>query len=145
MNILEKLEELMKINGIKNLHSLSQLTDIPYSTYRNYYLRGTNSMSLDTAQKICDFFDITLDEFVRNERNLPEFIENDDKDALLKMKRKYPKPDYSEKTQKNIEAFEIASNYNSDSIDLSKYDKDTRDLILKIVEIADKRGGILNE
>lgn len=139
MNILEKINRLMEINEIRNLHLLSQFSGIPYSTYRNYYLRGTNNMNLDTAQKICDFFDITLDEFVRDEISLPEFIKNDDKNSVLKVKRKYPKPDYSEKTRKNEEAFKVASKYENEVIDLSQYDEDTKDLILKIIEMNKKQ------
>lgn len=139
MNILEKINKLMEINEIRNLHLLSQLSDIPYSTYRNYYLRGTNNMNLDTAQKICDFFDITLDEFVRDEINLPEFTKNDDKNSVLKVKRKHPKPDYSKQTEKNEEAFKVASKYKNEVIDLSQYDDDTKDLILKIVEMNKKQ------
>lgn len=138
MTLLEKLDFLIKINDIKNLHKLSEYVDIPYTTFRSFYSQGTGNIKLNTARKICDFFNLTLDEFLDDKVDLPEFVENDDKNSILKVKRKYPKPDYSEKTKKNIEALKIASVYEKEIVDLSKYDEDTRELILKIVEMNKK-------
>lgn len=138
MTLLEKLDFLIKINDIKNLHKLSEYVDIPYTTFRSFYSQGTGNIKLSTARKICEFFDLTLDELLDDKVDLPEFTKSDDKNSVLKLKRKYPKPDYSKETKKNIEALKIASIYEKEIIDLSQYDEDTKELILKIVEMNKK-------
>ena len=66
------------------------MINIPYTTLKDITDGITTNIRLETGKKICDFFDLTLDELFRNEIDLPEFIENDNKNSILKMKRKYP-------------------------------------------------------
>lgn len=64
------------------------MIDIPYTTLKDITDGITTNIRLDTARKICDFFNLTLDELFRNEIDLPEFVKNDDEESVLKMKRK---------------------------------------------------------
>lgn len=89
--LAEKILYLKEVNDIKTIKALAKLINIPYSTLKDITDGITTNIRLETGKKICDFFDLTLDELFRNELDLPEFIENDDKNSVLKMKRKYPK------------------------------------------------------
>ena len=61
MSFLENLERLMSENGIKNINSLSKQSNIPYTTLKNFYTRGTENVGLSTLKKIASFFNVTLD------------------------------------------------------------------------------------
>lgn len=61
MNFLDKLEYLMKIKKIENLHDLSVKSDIPYSTLRGFYLKGYDKVKRTTLLKLKNFFGCTLD------------------------------------------------------------------------------------
>lgn len=65
METKNKLKNLMKENNIKNLYQLSLLANIPYTTLRN--INDTDNMRTDTAKKICNFFNISLDELIYND------------------------------------------------------------------------------
>ena len=88
--LAEKILYLKEINNIKTIKSLAEMINIPYTTLKDITDGITTNIRLETGKKICDFFDLTLDELFRNEIDLPEFIENDNKNSILKMKRKYP-------------------------------------------------------
>ena len=51
MNILEKIDFLMKRNGIKNRAELSELSGIPYSTITGFYAKGYDRMKLSTLKR----------------------------------------------------------------------------------------------
>lgn len=89
--LAEKILYLKEINDIKNIKALAKLINIPYTTLKDITDGLTTNIRLETGKKICDFFDLTLDELFRNELDLPEFVENDNKNSMLKMKRKYPR------------------------------------------------------
>ena len=67
MNFLDNLEQLMLKNNIKNISVLSKESNIPYTTLKNFYTRGTENVGLSTLKKIADFFDVTLDYLVYGE------------------------------------------------------------------------------
>ena len=64
MSFLEVLESLMEKNNIKNLSELSKKSNIPYTTFKNFYTRGINNVGISTLKKIAKFFDVTLDYLV---------------------------------------------------------------------------------
>lgn len=61
MNFLDKLENEMKLAGIKNLHELSVKSKIPYSTLRGFYTKGFENVKLQTLIALKNFFGCTLD------------------------------------------------------------------------------------
>lgn len=67
MNFLDNLEQLMLNNNIKNISVLSKKSNIPYTTLKNFYSRGTENVGLSTLKKIADFFNVTLDYLVYGE------------------------------------------------------------------------------
>ncbi len=67
MNFLDNLEQLMLKNNIKNISVLSKESNIPYTTLKNFYTRGTENVGLSTLKKIADFFNVTLDYLVYGE------------------------------------------------------------------------------
>lgn len=133
MTLLEKLDFLMKINKIKNLHKLADLSNVPYTTYRTMFQRGVDNIALDTARKICNFFDLTLDELLTDEIDLPEFIENENKECALKMKRKIPKNNSSV-----LGVSGINKSADKNLLDLSDFTEEEKELIFKIIELNKK-------
>lgn len=61
MTFLQKLENLMKKNNIKNLHELSTKSSIPYSTLRGFYTKGTDNIKLPTLRALAKFFNCSID------------------------------------------------------------------------------------
>ena len=72
MEILDKLDYLMKINGL-NRHSLSVKSGIPYTTIDGWYKKGYHMMKLDSLKKLSTFFHVTLNFW--DEEN--EFTDNE--------------------------------------------------------------------
>lgn len=64
MDFLDKLEFLMKEKNITNLNELSTQSNIPYTTLRGFYTRGTDKIQKSTLKKLADFFNCTLDYLV---------------------------------------------------------------------------------
>lgn len=64
MDFLDKLEFLMKEKNITNLNELSTQSNIPYTTLKGFYTRGTDKIQKSTLKKLADFFNITLDYLV---------------------------------------------------------------------------------
>jgi transcriptional regulator with XRE-family HTH domain len=64
MDFLDKLEFLMKEKNITNLNELSTLSNIPYTTLKGFYTRGTDKIQKSTLKKLADFFNCTLDYLV---------------------------------------------------------------------------------
>jgi len=73
MNLLDKLEFLMKEKGIKNLNVLSDLSGIPYTTLKGFYTKGTDNIKLSTLEKIKNYFDVALDYLLDDEITDPEY------------------------------------------------------------------------
>ena len=64
MDFLDKLEFLMKEKNITNLNELSTQSNIPYTTLKGFYTRGTDRIQKSTLKKLADFFNCTLDYLV---------------------------------------------------------------------------------
>lgn len=81
MNLIEKLNLLMKKNSIKNISQLSKLTSIPYTTLKSIFDGDVNDVRLSTSRKLCDHFKITLDELLDDDIPLEGFqnMNTDDK------------------------------------------------------------------
>lgn len=60
MTFLEKLEYLMKINGL-NKSKLSKACDIPYTTIDGWYKKGYEGLKLTTLRKLASYFNTSLD------------------------------------------------------------------------------------
>lgn len=73
MNILEKIEYLMKRNGIKNRSELSELSGIPYSTITGFYAKGYDKMKLSTLKALADCLGVTIDYLGRDEITDPNY------------------------------------------------------------------------
>lgn len=77
MNILEKLDYLLKINGL-NKHTFALQSGIPYTTIDGWYKKGWEKMQLSSLKKMSAFFKVSL-EFWEDEVELAgldnEFID----------------------------------------------------------------------
>ena len=60
MNILEKLDYLMKTNGL-NKHSLALKSGIPYTTIDGWYKKGWEKMYLTSLKRLSAFFHVSLE------------------------------------------------------------------------------------
>ena len=52
MSFTEKLEKLMKENGISNKAELSKVSGIPYTTIDGFYKKGSDNIKLSTLKKL---------------------------------------------------------------------------------------------
>lgn len=83
MNLSEKINILMKTKNIKNPKELSeelkkQNLKIPYTTLLTIINNEVQDIKLNTAKKLCIFFNITLDELLDDkiDINLNTLISN---------------------------------------------------------------------
>lgn len=72
MDFLEKLNLLMRRDNY-NKNSLSKASGIPYTTIDNWYKRGYDNLQLPTVKKLCSFFDTSLDFWLKDEINDPNY------------------------------------------------------------------------
>lgn len=72
MNFLEKLDFLMERYGL-NKRSLSQKSDIPYTTIDGWYKKGYEGLKLTTLRKIAEYFNTTLDYWILDEITDPNY------------------------------------------------------------------------
>jgi transcriptional regulator with XRE-family HTH domain len=81
MSFLEKLDYLMNRDGL-NKHTLAQKSGIPYTTIVGFYERGYGNTKLSTIEKLCDFFNVSLDYLMRdsftNPYTSPDSFSNDE-------------------------------------------------------------------
>lgn len=70
MTFLEKLDYLMNRDGL-NKHTLAQQSGIPYTTIVGFYKRSYGDTKLSTIQKLCDFFNVSLDYMAKDEYTNP--------------------------------------------------------------------------
>ena len=73
MNILEKIDFLMKQKGIKNRAELSELSGIPYSTITGFYAKGYDKMKLSTLKTLARLFGVSTDYLGRDEITDPNY------------------------------------------------------------------------
>ena len=72
MNFLEKLDFLMERYGL-NKSTLSQKSEIPYTTIDGWYKKGYEGLKITTLKKLCDYFNTTLDYWILDEINDPNY------------------------------------------------------------------------
>lgn len=82
MDLLQKLNLLMKKNNIKNVAQLSKLTELPYTTLKSIFDGDVNDIRLSTSKKICNTFNITLDELLNDNIELKDLQIIDNKQSL---------------------------------------------------------------
>lgn len=70
----------MKKMEISNLHSLSEQSQVPYTTLKGFYNRGTDNVQLSTLEKLSEFFEISIDKLTRSQ--LSEGINGKEKDLF---------------------------------------------------------------
>lgn len=73
MDLIKKLDILMKRKNIKNISQLSKETNIPYTTLKSIIDGDVNDIRLSTSRKLCDYFNITLDELLDDDIELNDF------------------------------------------------------------------------
>ena len=69
MTLLEKISYLMKENHL-NKRQLSMNCGLPYSTIDNIFKVSYEKMKLPTFMKICDYFGVTMDSMVYDDREI---------------------------------------------------------------------------
>ena len=120
MNILEKIDFLMKRNGIKNRAELSELSGIPYSTITGFYAKGYDRMKLSTLKTLADCLGVTIDYLGRDEITDPNY-------SLTALEVPALTPDEHQLVEGyrtfNDEGKEKIRNYVSDLKDNAKYKK----------------------
>lgn len=124
--LIEKLEYLMKKNNIKTLKELSRQCDIPYTTLRGFYDKGTDGIRSNTLQKLSNFFGCTIDYLVRDD--IP-------KTHILHL------AGIDEKEYKKIRNEIVHGINNKDIIDISKLTDEEKANIIHIVELMENKGG----
>lgn len=72
MNFLEKLDFLMNKYGL-NKRTLSQKSQIPYTTIDGWYKKGYEGLKLTTLRKLNDFFNTALDFWILDEITDPNY------------------------------------------------------------------------
>jgi len=91
MEFFEKLELLIKENNLKTA-DISKGTGIPYTTIDSMLKNKARSIAVDNAIKLAAFFDITVEELMKNKE--PGFTPlnlTETEIQLVKMLRKLPR------------------------------------------------------
>ena len=61
MSFTERLEFLMRRNGISNKSELARMSGIPYTTIDGFYKKGTDNIKLSTLRKLAHCLHCSLD------------------------------------------------------------------------------------
>lgn len=69
MSFTDKLEILMKKNGINNKSELSKVSGIPYTTIDGFYKKGSDNIKLSTLKKLAECLKCSLDYLVDDTTN----------------------------------------------------------------------------
>ena len=72
MNFLQKLDFLISKYGL-NKNTLSQNSEIPYTTIDGWYKKGYENIKLSTLIKLKDFFNTSLEYWVNDEITDPNY------------------------------------------------------------------------
>ena len=76
MNLIEKLNFLMKKNNIKNISKLSKETKIPYTTLKSILDGDVYDIRLSTSKKLSNYFKISLDDLLDNNIDIKENLKS---------------------------------------------------------------------
>ena len=77
MNVMERSDELCKQHNISK-YRLSQITGIAQSAFSKM-ARQQSSLSLETIQRICDAFGISVAQFFSNDGEYPDLTDEQKK------------------------------------------------------------------
>lgn len=101
MDFLDKLEFLMKEKNITNLNELSTQSNIPYTTLKGFYTRGTDKIQKSTLKKLADFFNCTLDYLVCDDVVEPSkhFAPGQEYKEVYKIKRALKEAGFLDKSE----------------------------------------------
>lgn len=101
MDFLDKLEFLMKEKNITNLNELSTQSNIPYTTLKGFYTRGTDKIQKSTLKKLADFFNCTLDYLVCDDVVEPSkhFAPGQEYKEVYKIKRALKEASFLDKNE----------------------------------------------
>lgn len=64
MPFIDRLDALMKKNGITNKSELSKISGIPYTTIDGFYKKGSDNIKLSTLKKLSECLHCSLDYLV---------------------------------------------------------------------------------
>ncbi len=99
MKMYEKIDTLLKQNNMSR-KELAENCDVSYSTLSSAFSRKSKKISLDTAWKIADFFEVSIDYLLRDEITDPyydahdiNFVISKDEKELLENLRNSKKED----------------------------------------------------
>lgn len=116
MNFLEKLDFLMKENGL-NRHSLSEQSGVPYTTIASWYKKGYKNLNITTLKKLSNYFGTTLDYWFStadsSTNETHNFKISYEEEIFIKKMRKLD--DYSRDTVKIILERELAKSSSTDN------------------------------
>lgn len=70
MTFLDKLDRLINEKGFKNRKQFAEECGIPYTTVNNWFKRGYEWMYVQTLSQVCDFFDVTMDSMVYDDKDI---------------------------------------------------------------------------
>ena len=71
MDFLQKIDQLMIESGL-NKHTLAQKSGIPYTTIVGLFERGKENARVSTINKLCSFFNVSMDYLLLDEYRTPE-------------------------------------------------------------------------
>lgn len=89
MDFLEKLDMLMAERHI-NKSILSKESDIPYTTIAGFYTKGYDKVKLSTLKKLSQYFGVTLDELVADDKPMKLDEHQEKVNALLRLLEQVP-------------------------------------------------------
>ena len=69
MNLLDKIDYLIKVNGL-NKRQLAIKSGIPYSTIDGFYKVGYENMRITTLRALCSYFGVTMDSMAYDDREI---------------------------------------------------------------------------
>lgn len=66
-NLYEQIDKYRNLMGIRSIKQLTDITGVPYGCIGELKRGRTKSLSMKNAQKLADFFGISVDELYGNE------------------------------------------------------------------------------
>jgi len=99
MDLIEKLEGLMKENGIDNINQLSAKSGLPYTTLKGLYTRGTDKIQRPTLVKLAEVLGCTVDYLACDDvlDPLKHFAPGEEYKELYKIERAFKDAGFLEK------------------------------------------------
>ena len=136
MTFNEKVDNFMKNNNIKNLKQLAALSDIPYTTLRDFYEKeSADNSRFSTIKKLSTFMKCTMDYLAYDDLLLPNQCKIDGFDINEDLNISFSKVDeYNSK----LDRFDLLYSQNKDL--LTDDDKEHMEFIInKRIREIDKQ------